>query len=70
MECIVMAGFNETIIGGRCSFWSSDKKMEQKWLIYFYRGNGIYIIDLQKTVKRFRRPIIYSRGGERPAGSF
>ena len=40
------------LLEARCSFWSSNKKMESKnERIYLHmQENGIYIIDLQKTV--------------------
>ena len=35
-----------------CVHWSSDQEMESKMAEYiFTERNGIYIIDLQKTVK-------------------
>ena len=48
--------FNETTIGGRSSFRSSDKKMEpQNGRDIFTERNGIHIIDLQKTVKQIEK---------------
>ena len=37
--------------GGR-TLRSSDPQMEQNGSLYFTERNGIYIIDLQKTVKK------------------
>ena len=43
--------FNETAFGSRCSFRTSDKKMEPQNGSYIYtERNGIYIIDLQQSV--------------------
>ena len=41
--------FYETIIRGRGTFWTSNQKMAE---YIFAERNGIYIIDLQKTVKK------------------
>ena len=47
--------FNETVTGSRCSFRTSNKKMGSKMAEYIFQArNGIHIIDLQKTSKKYR----------------
>ena len=45
--------FHEAIIGSGCALWPSDPALVPKMAPYiFTERNGIYIIDLQKTVKK------------------
>ena len=51
-EITHVSNFNEKIIRSRCSFRTSDKKMDPKMAPYIFTSrNGIYIIDLQKSSK-------------------
>ena len=48
-----VSNFNETIAGSRSTFWTPDTSLEsENEEVYFTERNGIYIIDLQKTVKK------------------
>lgn len=47
------SNFNETIARSRCAFWPPNTSLESEDEKYiFTERNGIYIIDLQKTVKK------------------
>lgn len=47
------SNFNETIARSRCAFWPQTRRWNPKMKKYiFTERNGIYIIDLQKTVKK------------------
>ena len=52
----------EAAFGGRCALRSPDPSLEpQDGNLYLHRANGIYIIDLQKTVKKLEEAYNFVR---------
>ena len=52
----------EATAGGRCALWSPDPPLEpQNGALHLHRAQRIYIIDLQKTVKKLEEAYAFVR---------